>query len=328
MTVRVEHVAHEGEQAFGLPEGFTFYYLGPVQIDCQGNMLFVGGLSGPDVTPDNDWAIFYGQPGNITKLISESGPAPCMPEGVVVSSLYYAGEHLSETAPGSILDDSPGWIALTVNISGPGITPYVNDRVFYVGPPDDLQPVLQGGDQAPGCEPGVYIDVSSDVGFGGFLSDHATPVRMCRPGGPGRNDAERPGVLDRHARESATRCQNRDAGSWMRHGRDLLRGRSCRSQRHRPARFPRHTKGLGRYECERQQSLALGPPDRAHQGRTRRRSRNLVRRRSNRGRRSAGRSVTSTVRVKLVSRAISKARALPQPMIASWSWGCRPTFKS
>jgi hypothetical protein len=182
VTVRVEHVAHEGEQAFGLVEGVTLDYLAGAQIDCQGNVLFAAFLTGPGVTTANDWAIFYGQPGSITKLVREGDAAPCMPEGVVVSSLYYAGERLSETAPGSVSDDQPGWIALTIDVSGPGITSGLNDRILYAGPSDDLQPVLQGGDQAPGCEAGVYIDVSS---LGGFLSDHATLMVCAELAGPG-----------------------------------------------------------------------------------------------------------------------------------------------
>jgi len=144
--VRIEHVAHEGEQAFGMPEGVIFSYLAGERIDCLGNVLFKSWLTGPGVTTANDWAIFYGQPGSIRKLIQEGDPAPCMPAGVIVSSLYYAGERLSETAPGCVSDDEPGWISLTIDISGPGVTPGFNDRIFYAGPPDDLQPVLRGGD--------------------------------------------------------------------------------------------------------------------------------------------------------------------------------------
>jgi hypothetical protein len=185
VKVRIEHVVHQGEQAFGLPDGFTFRYPGEAQIDCQGNVLFAADLSGAAVTPDTDCAVFYGQPGNMTKLLWESDPAPCMSDGVVVSDLYYACPGLSETAPDSTLDDSPGWIELTADISGPGITPEFNDRVIYVGPPDDLQPVLQGGDPAPGCDPGVYIDVSGGAGFGGRLSDHATLLVCAKVAGPG-----------------------------------------------------------------------------------------------------------------------------------------------
>jgi hypothetical protein len=79
-------------------------------------------------------------------VLREGGPAPCMPEGVIITDLYYARERLSETAPGCDSDDEPGWIILTADVSGPGITPHFNDRIFYVGPPDDLQPVLQSGD--------------------------------------------------------------------------------------------------------------------------------------------------------------------------------------
>ena len=142
----VEPVAHTGDPAPGIPDA-TFGGLGLTQIDAEGNLLFLGWLTGPEIDATNDVALFYGPPGNVQKLLWESEPAPDMPEGVVIAELLYASASLSET----------GWITITPGVAGPGIEPGVNGRVLLVGLPGNLQSVLQAGDQAPGCEPGVTI---------------------------------------------------------------------------------------------------------------------------------------------------------------------------
>ncbi len=156
----IEEVAFVGDPAPGIPE-FVFSYLTLASIDGEGNVIFMAWLDGPDVHPGNDTAIFYGQPGNLQKLIWSSEQAPEMAPGVVISDLIWAGEHLSEA----------GWVSFAAFISGPGIEPGFNDRVLYVGPPDDLQKVMQAGDQAIGCEPGAYY---GSEWFGGMLSDNNT----------------------------------------------------------------------------------------------------------------------------------------------------------
>src|SRR4030042_753137 len=53
----------------------------------------------------------------------------------------------------------------------------------------DLRKVLQGGEQAPGCEAGVYVDFSSGTGFGGMVSDNGTLCVAGDLGGPGVTSA-------------------------------------------------------------------------------------------------------------------------------------------
>jgi hypothetical protein len=171
----IETVIIQGDPAPGLP-GLTVDYLGGSHIDAAGNILCGAWLDGPGVTPDNDMVLFFGQPGSLVPFLREGQQAPQMPAGIVISDLYYSREKVCET----------GWIALTTRISGPGITPWFNDCVLYVGPPDDLRPVLKGADQAPQCEPGVYIDVSSLTGnLGGNLSDNGTLLVSAYLHGPG-----------------------------------------------------------------------------------------------------------------------------------------------
>ena len=179
----IEPVAHSGDPAPGIP-GFTLYSVVLSRIDGAGNVMFFAFLDGPEVEEGNGRAIFYGQPGNVQKLFWESEQAPDMPEGVVIADLLTAGENFSET----------GWIAFTPGLAGPGIEPGVNDRALFVGPPGDFQKVLQGGDQAPGCDPGVYIDVGYGTSFGGRLSDKGTLYvsgYLAGPGVTGANDRAR-----------------------------------------------------------------------------------------------------------------------------------------
>jgi hypothetical protein len=79
-----------------------------------------------------------------------------------MSGLLQAWECISET----------GRLCLTPDLSGPGIVPGFNDRATFAGPLGDLQKVLQGGDQAPGLEPGTLIDARAGRYFWAELSDY------------------------------------------------------------------------------------------------------------------------------------------------------------
>ena len=168
----IEAVAQVGDPAPGIP-GFTLGWCGKPVIDGTGNVMFFAVLDGPEEHAGNDTAIFYGLPGDLQKLIWASEPAPDMPEGVVISSLWYAGENYAEDT---------GWIAFAAFISGPDIEPGFNDRVLYVGPPDDLCKAMQAGEQAIGCEPGAY---PGSEWFGGRLSDNGTLMAGSELGGTG-----------------------------------------------------------------------------------------------------------------------------------------------
>ena len=144
----IEPVAQSGDPAPGIPDAILAW-VGGTRIDAAGNVMFFAFLDGPGIDDSNYMAIFYGTPGDMQPLVWMSQPAPNMPEGFIISSMLSGGAMLSEG----------GWIALTTDQAGPGIVEDVNDRAVFVGPPGDLRMVLQGGDQAPGCEPGVYIDV-------------------------------------------------------------------------------------------------------------------------------------------------------------------------
>jgi hypothetical protein len=171
----VQPILHQHDPAPHLPAGFAMSYVGGEQIDGAGNILIQAILEGPEVTDANNLIDYYATADDTQVLMWESQQAPDMPAGVVISYLLLASECLAEN----------GTVALVPAVSGPGIVPGYNDYVLYAGYPGALQKVLQGGDQAPGCEPGVYIDVSQPGYFLCFVSDNGTLRVEARVAGPG-----------------------------------------------------------------------------------------------------------------------------------------------
>jgi hypothetical protein len=136
---RIECVAHELDPAPGLP-GLWYYLLSSGGgMDAAGNCFFCAYLDGPGVTGANDLALFYGSPGDVSLVVWESQQAADMPAGVVIASLFYSAESLSQD----------GQIAFSAVVSGPGITAGVNDGVLYVGTPTEFHKLRQSGDPAP-----------------------------------------------------------------------------------------------------------------------------------------------------------------------------------
>ncbi len=154
---KVECVAQELEPAAGLP-GLWYATVGVTGIDAAGNVLFWAYVDGPGVTPENRMALFYAPPGAAQVLVREGQPAFDMAEGVIVSSLYSAAENISQD----------GEIVFQAQVSGPGITGGVNDKVLYVGTPGAFHKIRQSGDPAPDC-PGYYQHAPT-----GNFSPHGT----------------------------------------------------------------------------------------------------------------------------------------------------------
>ncbi len=172
--VVIEKVIHAGEPAPGIPGYVIVLPLRP-QIDQNGNVLVYAFINGPDVTPETDTAIWYGQPGRLDLIVREGGAAPGYPAGVTIRSLSGADQRLSEN----------GWISFGARLRGPGITAGWNDRAVFAGPPGDIRPVLRGGDPAPGV-PGAHINLGQDyTGLGCYLSDNATLFVVGDLAGPG-----------------------------------------------------------------------------------------------------------------------------------------------
>jgi hypothetical protein len=176
-------VAHQGDPAPGIPLPGTF--LGSIltpQIDAAGNVLLMVFLGGPEIDESNNIAVFYGPPGDLEKIVWESDPAPDMRGAIVISSLLGTVPKVSEN----------GWITFSAELSGAGIIEDVNDWALFAGPPGDIRKVLQGGDQAPGLDPGITINVGNpNPGLGASISDHGTlwvRADIAGPGVDGGND--------------------------------------------------------------------------------------------------------------------------------------------
>jgi hypothetical protein len=158
--VPVLKCAHEGEPVPGVP-GATFDYLWPPGIDAAGNVLFSGYMTGPGITSANDEGLWFGQPGAAVLVARDGWAAPNLP-GIVYSGVASVSEAVSET----------GWIVFTAFISGPGVTPDVNDRAVFGGPPGDFRLVKRTGDSVP--ELGPNIVVSGTESMGAIISDNGT----------------------------------------------------------------------------------------------------------------------------------------------------------
>ena len=175
-AILITPVAFEGDPApdIELPGTFLGVIL-PPQIDAAGNVYFRSFLGGPNLDESNNIALFHGPPNNPQKLIWESDPAPDMPPGTIITSLLGTDFRVSEE----------GVVSFVASVAGPGITQHVNDRIIYWGPPDDLQVVLQTGDQAPGLPAGVTLNGEFGANFGGVVSDNSLLLVVSELVGPG-----------------------------------------------------------------------------------------------------------------------------------------------
>lgn len=180
----VTPILHTGDPAPGIADA-TMVWMGPPQIDAAGNVLIIG-FYRREGDPFSRTDVWYGGAGSVQVIACEGLQAPDMPAGVVFDLLPVG--RLSEN----------GWIGLTALVAGPGIVPGVNDLANFVGPPGDIRKVLQGGDPAPGLEPGTVIDAATGARRLDKRQCHAPGDRLAdRPGG-GRH--QRPGHLDPPAR--------------------------------------------------------------------------------------------------------------------------------
>jgi hypothetical protein len=174
----VQPVLCQHDPAPGLPDGFAIYDLGGQQIDAAGNILILGVLEGPDVTAANVLIDYYATADGPQVLFWQSQPAPELGPDVIIADLLPGFECLAQD----------GTVAAIPQVSAPGIVPGYNDYVLYVGYPPDLHKVLQTGDQAPGCEAGVYIDGSAFAYFRCYLSNNGTLRVEAKLAGPGVTD--------------------------------------------------------------------------------------------------------------------------------------------
>ena len=108
-------------------------------------MFFKAFIGAPGLGELGNQALFYGQPGNIHKLIWETEPAPHFPAGVTIRSLFGTNERLCEA----------GIVSFGATLQGPGITAGVNDMAIFVG--DRASPAISGRFSRPATRPRASI---------------------------------------------------------------------------------------------------------------------------------------------------------------------------
>jgi len=177
-AVSITPVAHVGDPVPGLDDISYAYLIGPL-IDDAGNVLFRTFLAGDSIDSTNYVAYLYGPPSGLEVIAWMGQPAPDMGGQVLLKSLDGFKPYISET----------GWITFMSELSGEGIIEDYNDMAAFAGPPDDLRVVLQGGDQAPGLDEGIIIDVDSWTWFGGLPSDDGTIMFVGTLTGPGVDES-------------------------------------------------------------------------------------------------------------------------------------------
>ncbi len=173
-NVEITPVLHQGDPAPGIPGATMVWFFTP-HIDGEGNVM-IKALYQNAGEPFSRVGIWHGPPGALQLIAYEGMQAPDLADGVILSSIRF-----------SMLAEN-GWMAIPSLLIGPGIVEGSNDLAVFVGPPGDIRKVLQGGDPAPGLEPGTIIDVTDSFGLLASLSDNATIRTQAYLSGPDVNE--------------------------------------------------------------------------------------------------------------------------------------------
>ncbi len=175
-NVEITPILHTGDPAPGIPES-AMVWMGAPLIDGCGNVL-IPGLFQRDGEPFSQWGLWHGVGGSLDAIAFDGMQAADMPEGVI-----YGGE---VDAPNMAEDGTIGFRAW---LDGPGIVSGINDRALFVGPPDDIRKVFQGGDTPPDVEPGTVISLNPSIGqLRPWITDNGTVMVLLRLAGPQVND--------------------------------------------------------------------------------------------------------------------------------------------
>jgi hypothetical protein len=152
---------HQGEPVPEVP-GATFVGFYAPKIDAAGNVLVSAWMTGPGIDWSNNEGLWYGQPGALTLVARDGWPAPGL------FGVYYSGV----TAAACECVSETGWIVFTSYLTGVGVTPDVNDRAVFCGPPGDFHLVKRTGAAVPEVGPDVTIDGAGWI-FA-WISDNGT----------------------------------------------------------------------------------------------------------------------------------------------------------
>lgn len=132
-------IAQEGSPAPGLPADVVFGPIGMAEpiINAAGKTAFAAQLSGPGVDPSNNVGIWSQGNGDLALVARAGDRAPGMPDGVNFgNTIRLVGMN------------SAGRISFRTTLSGPGVTPGVDDLAIFaeVGPGGSLIPIIRTGE--------------------------------------------------------------------------------------------------------------------------------------------------------------------------------------
>lgn len=195
-------LARTGDPAPGAGDGAAFGSYGRITLNAAREHLFPSFLLGDGITPDNDFALYYGQAGGLQVLVREGEQATGMPAGIVFDRIQ--ANDLNEEG-----------LALGVGVvRGPGVGE-ANDIGIWMGEPGTFALILAETDRAAGTPEGVVfdLDITADV----VLNNRGDVVIDAGLRGPSIDETNDRGIW---ARVAAT-------GEWLKVVRegDMLDGR-------------------------------------------------------------------------------------------------------
>jgi hypothetical protein len=145
-------VAREGSSAAGLPATVLHGDFTGALIADNGQVAFVGGLTGAGITASNNEALWAGPVGSLAIVVQRGSGAP----GVAAPGVY------SDLDAASLAVAANGQIAFRATLTGAGIST-ATDRAIWTGQAGTLILAAREGDAAPGTGAGVVFGNFDDL---------------------------------------------------------------------------------------------------------------------------------------------------------------------
>ena len=156
-------------------------WVGTISFNDAGQMAFLGGLSGPGITPYNDNGRWLGSPGNWELLHRDGDVTPEFGVGVTIRSATGIGHSLNRH----------GDKANRIRLQGPGITS-ANDWVLLGGQPEPMEVIGREGELVPEAGEGVYVE---SISAGGYTNDLHQMLYCVKFGGDSIDASNRYGIF-------------------------------------------------------------------------------------------------------------------------------------
>ncbi|WP_432798660.1 PEP-CTERM sorting domain-containing protein [Poriferisphaera sp. WC338] len=161
-------VAREGSDAPGANPGDAFWTLNG-HISDTGDVAIRSRLKGAGIHDVNDWGMWSGNAGTLSKVIREGDQAPELSGGTLIDGIFFND--------GLPLLNNAGHTAFFATLTGTGVSS-ANDRGVWTDANGSLSLVARKGDGAPGTPTGVnfshfsglVMNDADQVAFRGTLS--------------------------------------------------------------------------------------------------------------------------------------------------------------